>query len=76
MRRGVPEWQLQGLSCDEDDDIGLPQRSGGRGEKRKRDPSAGIRHRRRPQDVDALRIAREAEGAEKGAGKCNGSPRS
>jgi hypothetical protein len=34
MRRGVPEWHLPGLSCDEGDDVGLPQRSGGRRERR------------------------------------------
>jgi hypothetical protein len=32
---------------------------------RRRDPSAGLRQMRRPQDDDAHRIVREAEGAEK-----------
>jgi hypothetical protein len=40
---------------------GLPLHRG----KAKRDPSAGLRHRRRPQDDDAQRTVRDAEFAEK-----------
>jgi hypothetical protein len=41
------------------------RRKGGEHRERSRDASTGLRQRRRPQDDDAHRIVRKAEGTEK-----------
>src|SRR5277367_1500708 len=50
-------------------DRGVYRRDAEFTEKSGRDPSAGLKQRRRPQDDDARRIVRDAEDAGKGEGK-------